>query len=226
MTTSVHTCHAHGCSRRVPPHMFACRQHWFALPAKLRTAILREYRSGQERDKQPSLRYMAVQRLAVAHAAFRPHDEQAPLVFAGYLAQALVFAAKAKKAGLGDPLEGLVPQAEATPAPAPTRQLPLLADGTESMTKQEAVQLMRDYAAVLKEWWTHPFTPASDTHMILTLTHIIEMPARFPEDGSEDKAMRWLGWIQGALCAFGIYTLEEVKEHVRTKHVTEPETDA
>ncbi len=103
-----HTCHAHGCTKRVPPKMFACLQHWRALPVKIQRAIWREYRPGQERDKDASLRYLAVQRLAVAHTAFKPNDEEAALVVAGYLQQALILAKQAVAAGLGDPLEGLL----------------------------------------------------------------------------------------------------------------------
>jgi len=38
---------------------------------------------------------------------------------------------------------------------------------------------------------------------------------RFPTDGSEAKAMRWLGFMQGALYARGVFTLDEVKDHSR-----------
>lgn len=104
-----HTCHAHGCTRRVPPRMFACLPHWRALPRKVQRAIWREYRQGQENDKRPSLRYLAVQRLAVMYTAFKPHDEAAALVCAEYLREAVVLAEECKRRGLGDPLEGLVP---------------------------------------------------------------------------------------------------------------------
>jgi hypothetical protein len=103
-----HTCHAHGCKQPVPPAMFACRAHWLALPKNIRDAVWREYRYGQEDDKQPSLRYMAVQRLAVAHTAFKPYDEQAAYVAAQYTIEALAWREKAIKAGQGDPLEGLL----------------------------------------------------------------------------------------------------------------------
>jgi hypothetical protein len=106
-----HTCHAHGCERRVPPSMFACKPHWFALPKKIRDAIWNEYRPGQEDDKQPSLRYMAVQRLAVAHTAFKPHDEQAAYEAAQYMQDAMILRRRAIEAGQGDPLAGLVPDA-------------------------------------------------------------------------------------------------------------------
>ena len=103
-----HTCHAHGCTRAVPPAMWGCRTHWFSLPKNIRNAVYREYRPGQEDDKQPSLRYMAVQRLAVAHTAFKPYDEYAAYVAAYYTTEALVWREKAIKAGQGDPLEGLL----------------------------------------------------------------------------------------------------------------------
>lgn len=88
--------------------MWGCRQHWYSLPKMIRAAVWREYRPGQERDKSPSLRYLAVQRLAVMHTAFRPHDEQAAAVCATYLQQAIEYAEQAKARGLGDPLAGLI----------------------------------------------------------------------------------------------------------------------
>lgn len=107
--TERHTCHAHGCTKLVPPRMFACRKHWSGLPRPVQAAILREYRPGQERDKRPSAHYMAVQRLAVMHTAFRPHDEDAARTCAAYLAEAVAYAEIAKRSGHGDPLEGLLP---------------------------------------------------------------------------------------------------------------------
>ena len=75
-----HACHAHGCTTPVPPAMFMCRRHWHSLRKPLRDAIWREYRSGQEPTKDPSPRYLAVQRLAIAEVAFKPHDEEAARV--------------------------------------------------------------------------------------------------------------------------------------------------
>lgn len=104
-----HTCHAHGCSKPVPPRMLFCKAHWFALPKDVQQAIWREYRPGQEIDKEPSFRYLAVQRLAVLHTAFKPNDEAAARVCATYLTEAVFFQQKCIELGLGDPLEGLVP---------------------------------------------------------------------------------------------------------------------
>lgn len=105
-----HTCHAPGCKRLVPASMFACKWHWRLLPKKIQDAIWREYRSGQEIDKKPSLRYLAVQRLACAHLVFKPYDEKAVLAMLPYMAEAVRYAREAIKAGLGDPLEGIVPK--------------------------------------------------------------------------------------------------------------------
>src|SRR6185369_14871161 len=75
-----HTCHSPDCTRPVPPRMLFCLPHWRALPKKVQDAVWREYRSGQEIDKKPSLRYLSVQRLACAHSVFKPDDEEAALL--------------------------------------------------------------------------------------------------------------------------------------------------
>lgn len=103
-----HTCHAHGCEKPVPPRMLFCAPHWRQVRPALRRAVWREYRPGQENDKMPSPRYMAVQRLAVAEIAFRPHDEDAAKVAAHYIAEAWRWRQVAIDRGLGDPLEDMV----------------------------------------------------------------------------------------------------------------------
>lgn len=102
-----HTCHAHECPAVVPPSMFACRPHWWALRKPMRDAIWREYRPGQEDVKNPSLRYMAVQRRAVGELAFRPRDEKAAAIAAVCFLESELWRARASEAGRGDPLEGL-----------------------------------------------------------------------------------------------------------------------
>jgi len=53
-----HTCHADGCTKPVPPKMFMCKRHWYAVPKPLRDAIWATYRQGQEHDKAPSDNYL------------------------------------------------------------------------------------------------------------------------------------------------------------------------
>lgn len=60
--TRNHTCHWPGCTRQVPPAMWGCKPHWFALPKPLRDRIWRAYRPGQEKDMRPSAEYLAVAR--------------------------------------------------------------------------------------------------------------------------------------------------------------------
>ena len=108
-----HACHAHGCSVQVPPELFMCRRHWYSLRKPLRVAIWREYRPGQEISKDPSPRYLAVQRLAIAEVAFKSHDEGAARIAAPYLLESERWRRYAIEAGYGDPLVGLVPRAPA-----------------------------------------------------------------------------------------------------------------
>lgn len=65
----MHTCHATGCQRGVPPAMFMCRQHWFSLPRALRNAVWASYRPGQEDDQQPSRAYCEAAKAAVQAVA-------------------------------------------------------------------------------------------------------------------------------------------------------------
>ena len=74
------------------------------------------------------------------------------------------------------------------------------------MTKDEALDLIDRYCSIAKER-----TIASEV--------ITGLRSRFPKDGSEGKAMRWLGFMQGALYAANVFTLEELKVHSRDKIV-------
>lgn len=57
-----HHCHWPGCSEQVPPAMWGCRPHWYAIPKRLRDAIWRTYRPGQEVHGTPSESYVAAAR--------------------------------------------------------------------------------------------------------------------------------------------------------------------
>jgi hypothetical protein len=82
------------------------------MPDKIQQAIWREYRPGQEVDKQPSSRYIAVQRLACAQSVFKPDDEEAARTALPYLVEAVRYRRAAIAEGAGDPLEGLVTDGE------------------------------------------------------------------------------------------------------------------
>lgn len=55
-----HFCHWPGCERAVPPAMWGCKSHWFALPQSLRNEVWSAYRPGQEITKTPSATYIEV----------------------------------------------------------------------------------------------------------------------------------------------------------------------
>lgn len=56
--TRRHTCHWPGCTEQVPPAMWGCRAHWFALPIAIRNKIWAAYRPGQEITFTPSNAYL------------------------------------------------------------------------------------------------------------------------------------------------------------------------
>lgn len=67
-----HECHWPGCGKQVPPAMWGCKAHWFALPARLRARIWASYRPGQERDMHPSAEYIAAAQDVQAWIANQP----------------------------------------------------------------------------------------------------------------------------------------------------------
>ena len=75
------------------------------------------------------------------------------------------------------------------------------------MNREEALKLLASYQEVARGH--------SKPELLLTIRE------RFPDDGSEAKAMRWLGFAQGMLVAEGIFTLTEVKQHAKNKEVRE-----
>lgn len=44
---------------------------------------------------------------------------------------------------------------------------------------------------------------------------LTETPYRFPPNGSKNKAMRWLGFMQGAMYVLKLRTLDDLKEDSR-----------
>lgn len=59
-----HKCHWPGCAVEVPPKMWGCKKHWFALPDFIRKKIWKEYVPGQEITKNPSKSYLVAARAA------------------------------------------------------------------------------------------------------------------------------------------------------------------
>jgi hypothetical protein len=57
--TRDHACHWPNCREQVPPAMWGCRAHWYAIPKALRDRIWRTYKPGQEVRMTPSKEYVA-----------------------------------------------------------------------------------------------------------------------------------------------------------------------
>ena len=77
------------------------------------------------------------------------------------------------------------------------------------MTKEQALDLLFVYQCDFKDGEEDILAEGLDQ------TILTELSDRFPDDGSENKAMRWLGFAQGAAWALGFYSLDELKEHSR-----------
>lgn len=58
--TRQHACHWPGCPKQVPPALWGCPTHWYALPRSLRDRIWRAYVPGQENRGRPSREYVEV----------------------------------------------------------------------------------------------------------------------------------------------------------------------
>jgi hypothetical protein len=66
---SVHTCHARGCNKPVPPKLLMCLKHWRMVPGDLQRLVWRHYRPGQEIDKKPTREYLEIMHQAIEAVA-------------------------------------------------------------------------------------------------------------------------------------------------------------
>lgn len=76
-----HACHWPGCGKEVPPRLWGCKGHWYALPKALRDRIWATYVPGQEVTKTPSREYLAAAHDVQAWIAQQPTPpRQEPLL--------------------------------------------------------------------------------------------------------------------------------------------------
>ena len=61
----MHTCHAIGCSTKVPPKMLMCSKHWYMVDKPLRDKVWGTYISGQEVTKDPTSEYLLAAKAAI-----------------------------------------------------------------------------------------------------------------------------------------------------------------
>jgi hypothetical protein len=74
------------------------------------------------------------------------------------------------------------------------------------MEKETALELIKGYSEEFKKRGLDPIAS--------------ELFERWPADGSEKKAMRWLGFAQGVAWSNNIYTLIELKSHSMTGRIS------
>ncbi len=67
-----HLCHATGCPTPVPPKMFMCKPHWFALPKAMRDEIWVGYVPGQEVRKDPTDEYLDIAQRCIRYLEDAP----------------------------------------------------------------------------------------------------------------------------------------------------------
>ncbi|MBD2386034.1 hypothetical protein [Cylindrospermum sp. FACHB-282] len=66
LITPIHCCHLPGCNTYTPPIYLMCKRHWYMVPPHLQALVHKHYKPGQEIDKNPSVEYLRVSRLAIA----------------------------------------------------------------------------------------------------------------------------------------------------------------
>lgn len=64
-----HTCHALDCTDAIAPRLFMCRRHWRMVPRLLQKELWKQYRPGQEVDKQPSAQYLLIAKACITSVA-------------------------------------------------------------------------------------------------------------------------------------------------------------
>lgn len=80
------------------------------------------------------------------------------------------------------------------------------------MMKPEKIAEVCDrYRKVLAQWDDGDNGRATQNHLLGMLDRIVV----FVDQGRREKAMRWLGFVQGWLWAASIYTIEEMADHNR-----------
>lgn len=75
-----HHCHWPGCTRKVPPALWGCKQHWYLLPRDLRDRIWKSFRPGQEDAKTPSREYVEAAKAVQAWIEANHPTPQRPML--------------------------------------------------------------------------------------------------------------------------------------------------
>ena len=89
------------------------------------------------------------------------------------------------------------------------------------MTKDEIREVLVIYREELNRRgfsgceFSHQETLCFEFHALQHVFDMIDKIEEFLEEDRIEKAFRWLGFMQGCLWSFGIYTLEDLRDHNR-----------
>jgi hypothetical protein len=78
------------------------------------------------------------------------------------------------------------------------------------VTDEKILNVIDRYERLLQLAGSGGIEPTSQFDHIITMLPKMRV---FLTEGRREKLMRWLGFIQGALWAEGVYTIEELSEH-------------
>jgi len=85
------------------------------------------------------------------------------------------------------------------------------------MKEEKILQATGIYRAKFKELQVVP--EQSDTDTLARAAWCAEQIPAFLAEGRREKVMRWLGFVQGVLFATRVFSVEELKNHVRPDEV-------
>jgi len=97
------------------------------------------------------------------------------------------------------------------------------------MTGEKAKKVLRIYQAKLNSLgvkaidFDHRCPPSTREKALGHCFGMIPKMLEFIDEGSMDKAFRWLGFIQGVLWCHSVFTLEDLKNHNRPQEDLVPE---
>lgn len=77
------------------------------------------------------------------------------------------------------------------------------------MKDEKIIEVCNIYKDKLDHYFGEAYIPDTYKHLMWMLWQI----PHFIKEGRKEKVNRWLGFVQGALWANEIYTIEEMKEH-------------
>lgn len=93
------------------------------------------------------------------------------------------------------------------------------------MTDQKVLDVVRRYRERLENFKQRPYLLSLEHRLTQTdwpeleattkAAHMLDSIESFIKAGRREKAMRWLGFVQGVLFVVGIFSIEEMANHNR-----------